>query len=174
MEKTEEHFKIYELAVQMAEATSSRRTSANSFFLTLQGALIAGLGLFIKSEGTFTKSSYGAMLILSLLGIVLCIAWILTIKSYRDLNAAKWGVILEIEKNLPLKPFTNEWRLLETEDYLKWKKEMSGYKKPTRLFKWLKERHKYYTPQSSVERYIPGVLIFGFLTQIVLSINGLL
>jgi hypothetical protein len=167
-------FKIYQLAVEMADRHSSRRATANSFFLTLQGALVAGVGLFIKSQDTFTRSAYSSMLVLSLLGILLCVSWALTIKSYGDLSSAKWGVILEIEKKLSSKPFTDEWKLLETDDYLKWKNEMSGYRRPKRLFKWLHERHKYYTPQSSVERYIPSVLIVAYTLLVIIAAVGLL
>jgi hypothetical protein len=169
----DEVFKIYQLAVEMADRHSSRRTTSNSFFLTLQSALIAGVGLFIKSQDSFTNSTYFSMLVLAFLGIVLCVSWVLTIKSYKDLSSAKWGVILETEKSLPTKPFTDEWKLLETDNYLQWKNDMSGYKRPKRLFKWLRERHKYYTPQSSVERYIPSVLIVGYIIIVIVAIVGL-
>lgn len=168
----EEILKIYQVALEMADRHSARRIGSNSFFLTLQGVLIAALGLFIKSEDNFTNTTYTSMIVLSALGVLLGTTWILTIKSYGDLSTAKWGVILEIEKSLPIKPFTDEWRLVETEDYLNWKKELSGYKRPRKLFKWLRERHKYYTPQSSIERYIPIVLIFSYLLVTLISLIG--
>jgi len=37
---------------------------------------------------------------------------LLTLKSFRSLNTAKYGVILDLEKNLPIKLFGDEWRKL--------------------------------------------------------------
>ena len=48
-------------------------------------------------------------------GIVLCVAWWALLKSYRDLNTAKFGVILAMEQQLPAQIFTDEWQSLRRE-----------------------------------------------------------
>ena len=42
-------------------------------------------------------------------GLTLCYFWYRIIRSYRDLNSAKFKVIHEIEKRLPLRPYDAEW-----------------------------------------------------------------
>lgn len=170
----DELLKIYQLTVELADRTSSRRLLANSFFLTLQGALLTGTGLFIKNQNTFNDSTFVSMIIFALLGVILCAAWLLTINSYRDLNAAKFGVILKIEEDLPVKPFTDEWSLLETKEYQDWKEKVSAFKNPRRAFAWLRERKAYYTPQSSVEKYIPVTIIIAYVAIITVGIIGLI
>ena len=42
-------------------------------------------------------------------GIVLCYAWYRLIRSYRDLNGAKFKVIHRLERRLPAAPYDAEW-----------------------------------------------------------------
>ena len=46
-------------------------------------------------------------------GIIICIFWVLNLKSYRSLNTAKYKVIHRIEEKLPIKLFDDEWELLD-------------------------------------------------------------
>jgi len=45
--------------------------------------------------------------------MVLSVAWWLQLRSYRILSAAKWDVIVQLEKALPARPFTDEWTSLK-------------------------------------------------------------
>ena len=72
------------------------------FFLSINTAIFAVFGL---SENAFTEWSWG----LSLAGIVLCYSWCRLIRSYKDLNTAKFKVVHEMEKELPFTPFDAEW-----------------------------------------------------------------
>ena len=47
--------------------------------------------------------------IMHLAGIAISYMWYRLIRSYRDLNSAKFKVIHQIEKKLPLSPFDAEW-----------------------------------------------------------------
>ncbi len=96
---------LYTLAVEMADRVSARRTAANSFFLAVQTALVALLGV----EGLAEDAVAGA-------GLVLAGAWWLLLRSYRKLNAVKFEVIGELEKGLPVQVFTAEWKKLKGED----------------------------------------------------------
>src|SRR3954467_4119797 len=80
---------LYKLAVEMADRMSARRGVANSFFLTVNTGLTALLG------GSDLRWY------VALAGIVLCVTWWALLRSYRSLNAAKFDVILAMEKSLP-------------------------------------------------------------------------
>lgn len=98
---------IYKLYLEMADRVSSRRHSANSFFLTINTGLVALAGYtgFNRSAAT----DFEPYLLVSLAGITLCFLWYRIIRSYRDLNSAKFKVIHEIENHLPLRPYDAEW-----------------------------------------------------------------
>ena len=42
-------------------------------------------------------------------GMILCYTWSRLIRSYKDLNTAKFKVVHEIETKLPLAPYDSEW-----------------------------------------------------------------
>jgi hypothetical protein len=98
-----QYLELYKLAVEMADRVSARRATANAFFLTVNTALLA-----------FVSSGLDDMLrVVVLAGIALSGAWWVLLKSYRDLNAAKFDVITEMEKNLEAQVFGDEWKRLE-------------------------------------------------------------
>lgn len=103
-------FEIFKLYVDTAEKTTSRRQSANSFFLTVNTALIALTGYVqLGTNGAGTPQYYWAV---SLAGMILCLAWYRLIRSYRGLNSGKFKVIQEMEQYLPAAPFNAEWEVL--------------------------------------------------------------
>jgi hypothetical protein len=133
---TQQYLELYKLAVEMADRMSARRATANAFFLTVNTALLA-----------FVGSGPGGMLwLVSLAGIALSATWWVLLKSYRDLNAAKFGVITEMENNLRSKVFGDEWRKLK-------EKRAEGW--------WGR-----YAEFGTVERIVP--LLFGTLYVAVL------
>jgi hypothetical protein len=99
------YLEIYKLHVQMADNVSNRRQSANSFFLTVNTAIIGVTGYV---GGTAEKWNW----IIGLMGLVLCFAWYRLIRAYQDLNSGKFKVLHEIEKGLPLSPYDAEWEAL--------------------------------------------------------------
>jgi hypothetical protein len=112
---------LYKLAVDMADRVSARRGTANSFFLALNTAL-AGVGGFVRPSssgmgGGIRVDVFGVVLV-ALVGVVLSAAWWLLLRSYRDLNEAKFRVINAMEEGLPTHPFGDEWRYLK-EDPIK-------------------------------------------------------
>src|SRR5690349_20127285 len=94
------YIELYKLAVEMADRISARRGVANSFFLTINTGLAALLG------GNELRWYVAAA------GIVLCVTWWALLKSYRDLNSAKFNVILAMEASLPARVFGDEWESL--------------------------------------------------------------
>ncbi len=146
---------MYKLYVQMADNISTRRQSANSFFLTINTAIIGFVGYLGTTAGNWN-------LAVSISGVALCYTWYRLIRSYKDLNSGKFKVIHEMEKELPLSPYDAEWEAL-------------GRGKDPKL----------YLPFTNIEIYVPFVfgllhtlpifhsipwkLILSFLTSIVVS-----
>ena len=97
---------IYRAYVEAADRISSRRHNANSYFLTVN-TVIVGLVSYLG----FGASSVAAEVFVSVAfaGVAISYLWYRIIRSYRDLNSAKFKVIHEIEKQLPLRPYDAEW-----------------------------------------------------------------
>ncbi len=96
----------YKLYVEMADRISARRQTANSYFLSINTALVGFVG-YITS-----KESGDYYWLLPVAGVALSYLWYRLIRSYRDLNTAKFKVIHEIEKALPLSPYDAEWEAI--------------------------------------------------------------
>lgn len=96
---------LHKLYVEMADAVSHRRDNANKLFLTL----VTVLPVLIFRWNTDILSLSVAIPI-AVIGILVCIVWILTIRAYKNLNAAKFDVILDLEKQLPYAGFKKEWK----------------------------------------------------------------
>lgn len=97
----------YKLFVCLTDKTSERRLSTNNFFLALNSALITAMGLAFPQLREKVGDKW--FILVSLLGMVLCVCWYHLIRSYRCLNEGRFAVIHEIEKSLPIKPYTAEW-----------------------------------------------------------------
>lgn len=128
-----EQYKIY---VEMADRVSSRRGLTNTFFLTLNTSIFAVIGAFWGLESP-VNSWLLAFPVFAL--ITQCMAWFWIVRSYRQLNAAKFAVVGAFEERLPASPF---WRA-------EWKALGEG-RDPSR-----------YWPISHLEQWIP-VLFAGF------------
>jgi hypothetical protein len=101
---------IYKLTVEMADRLSGRRAAANTFLLSVQAALIASLG----SSSLADRPVAGA-------GMLLATAWWVLLRSYRDLNNAKFQVICEMEKELPVQAYSAEWATLKKDPVKGWR-----------------------------------------------------
>jgi hypothetical protein len=94
----------------MADRVSARRSTANGFFLTVQSALVALLGV-----DTIDKRAVAAA------GLILAVAWWLLLRSYRHLNSAKFDVIRKMEQSLPVQIFAEEWKSLKEDPVKSWR-----------------------------------------------------
>ncbi len=119
----------YKLYVEMADRISQRRTAANTYFLSVNSAILAFVGYL-----TSKTESVDYMWLLALAGCMLTLFWYSIINSYRNLNTAKWQVVQDIEKRLPISPYDAEWDALQRG------------KNP-----------KLYRPISHIESWVPGV-----------------
>ncbi|MGW1871483.1 RipA family octameric membrane protein [Streptomyces mauvecolor] len=134
---------LYTLAVEMADRVSARRGTANGFFLSVQTALVTVLGFGLPE---LKDSPWWAAAAVAAAGLALSGAWWLQLRSYRDLNTAKFKVITDLEKNPPVGIFTDEWTALRPD--------------PTQL------RHRRYAELGLSERTVP--LVFAAVHLVVL------
>lgn len=125
---------LYKLAVEMADRISARRATANSFFLTVQTAFVAVLGIAAPS---LESQSLWVSAVVSMAGIALSVSWWLQLRSYRDLNKAKFAVINEMETRLPEKVFTNEWQSLKQDPVRQWRGRYAELGLAERVIPWI-------------------------------------
>ena len=116
----------YKLCVEMADRISGRRSTANTFFLTLNTLIVGALSACAE------KFSQLSVIVICIAAIVLCYVWKRLINSYRQLNTAKFAVIGEFEKRLPSSPYWSaEWNALGEG------KDPKKYKQLTAVEKWV-------------------------------------
>jgi hypothetical protein len=82
----------------MADRVSARRGLTNTFFLTLNTGIFTVIGLVAKES-----SDLDSWVLVFPLIVVLgeCAAWWWLVRSYRQLNSAKFVVVGLLEKRLP-------------------------------------------------------------------------
>jgi hypothetical protein len=100
----------YMVYVEMADRISARRGLTNTFFLTVNTAV------FTVAATVWQDAPNGPRWLLVfplLIMIVQCLAWFWLVRSYRQLNTAKYAVIGALEERLPASPYWRaEWRAL--------------------------------------------------------------
>ena len=136
-----EQYRIY---LHIFNSTHDRLSKSNDFFLGLNTAIIAALG-FIETKGIAYHNST-VFMFAPFVGMAICYCWYQIISSYRQLNRAKFKVIHEIERKLPIALFETEWEVLG-----------KG-----------KDKSKYY-PLSMIERKIPIIFIILYVLIFVMS-----
>lgn len=99
---------IYKVLIDMADKVSQRRQAANSFYLSVNTAII-GASAYIET----VRADWTSTVVISIAGIAISALWARNIVSYRTLNAAKFRVINEIEETLPIAAYTAEWNYLD-------------------------------------------------------------
>ena len=133
-EEYQEHLlKQYEICVEMADRISARRSVANAFFLTLHTFIIGGLGVAYVQGAAFLRNWAVLLPLASVLA--LCFLWWRLLKSYEQLNTAKYKVIGEFERRLPASPY---W-------CAEWKELGEG------------SNRKLYVPLTHVEEWVPRI-----------------
>jgi hypothetical protein len=85
----------------------------------MQTAVVASLGFL-----TARKPDPPTQILVALcaVGVLSAVVWYLLLRSYRDLNTAKFAVIHEVEKALPIQLFADEWKTLKQDPVTHWRK----------------------------------------------------
>ena len=145
----------YKIAVNAAMRISELRSKMNTFFITLNAALIGGMGYAVAAnpdKGALIGVSLAA---LSVPGVLFSNHWIRLLRQYRNINSAKFRVIGAIEESLPISPLWKaEWN------------ELGAGKDP-----------KLYIPLTKIEAELPKTLIFLYgillaLATVLLVVNA--
>lgn len=109
---TPQLFELYKVIVQSSESLVGRRQGVNTFFLTMNGALLTASGLIVQNAGSLRLSGVGVF-VLAATGALLCGAWRSLITSFGQLNAGKFKVINEMERHFSAAIYAAEWEALE-------------------------------------------------------------
>jgi len=102
-------FAIFEVYLATAEKVSDRRAQANSWLLSVNSAIVALYG-YLQSDKLAVSAPQKLVWpwAIPAAGVIVCLAWSALLKSYRELNRAKFAVLAELEKDLPASPTTRE------------------------------------------------------------------
>ena len=102
-------FAIFEVYLATAEKVSDRRAQANSWLLSVNSAIVALYG-YLQSDKLAVSAPQKLVWpwAIPAAGVIVCLAWSVLLKSYRELNRAKFAVLAELEKDLPASPTTRE------------------------------------------------------------------
>ena len=106
----EELIDQYKMFQKSSEDLVSRRQSVNSFYISVNSALVALMGVVLGLVDTPAKIY--VILFMSITGIILDISWIHILEAYGTLNSAKMKVINLLEEKLPVALYDVEWRVM--------------------------------------------------------------
>ncbi|WP_063046447.1 RipA family octameric membrane protein [Nocardia pseudovaccinii] len=128
----------YKLCVEMADRVSARRNLSNTFFLTMNTAVVAAA---VAAATRLTTLSIWLLAAGLLVLLTQCAAWFTLMRSYRLLNSAKYAVIGAFEQRLPAYAYSRaEWVALgEGRD---WRK---------------------YLPLTHIEQWVPGIFALAYM-----------
>ncbi len=134
-----EQYKAY---LETSEEVLNRRQTVSNFYTTLNTSLltvastIAGVIFGIDSIKNNYLVGCGIAIIISLVGILLCLNWNKLLDSYGNLNGAKIKVISQMEKSLYANIYDTEWKIMS---------EKLGT--------------KHYVPFTKIEKRVPKIFI---------------
>ena len=100
----------YKMFQKSSEDLVSRRQSVNSFYISVNSALAALMGI-VMGLVEMPGKTY-VLLFMCITGIILDISWIHILDAYGTLNAAKMKVIKLMEEQLPVALYDVEWRIM--------------------------------------------------------------
>lgn len=104
---------LYKLMVASSESLVARRQAVNTFFLTINGAILTAAGLIVSNNSDPHIQAVGIG-VLAVTGALLAGAWRSLIRSFGQLNTGKFAVINRMEEVLlPAAIYLAEWKALE-------------------------------------------------------------
>ena len=111
----------YKMFQKTSEDLVVRRQNVNSFYITVNSALTALVGIIIG----LVKPPANILLVvlMCVAGVILDVSWINILQAYGTLNAAKMKVIHLLEEQLPVALYDAEWQIMS--DKLNSKKYVS-------------------------------------------------
>ena len=101
---------LLKLYVETANTVSQRRDNTNKFFVTLTAAIPA---VVVYSRGNIDIYSLSTALPIAVIEVAICGIWLYMLSVYKNLNKAKFDVILDLEQQLPYAGFDKERKMYE-------------------------------------------------------------
>ncbi len=95
----------YKIIADSINSTNAVRESSNNFWITVNSLLVSVVAYLRGIEGLREQQE---ILIWSalILGVGLCVSWLSSLISIKSYNNIRDGMLVEIEKSLPVKIFT--------------------------------------------------------------------
>jgi hypothetical protein len=109
-------FEIFKLCLEFADRTTARRAGANTFFVSLHSIIASVVAYVAAVRLPKGNLDHFSLVIIAAVGVTLSLTWWGILRYFRRLNRAKWEVINNIEKAMPIQPFTQEWQILHPEE----------------------------------------------------------
>lgn len=132
-------FEQYKMAVTSTERVSDARANANKFYLSVNSVIAGGILFYDQRVESLPVQT---VIVATIFGLIICLTWFFALLDYKSLNSAKFKVIHDMEKELPVQFFKREWEILNT-------------RKP-----WY-QKYKYL---SKVERMLPATFAVLYVT----------
>ena len=110
MDEKQELLEIYKLHAELADSISKQRATANRFYILVLSGLAVLFSTFLQRKNGVPLG--WLMVSFGLFGLLLAVAWHSVIRSYRQLNTAKFEVLHELEEKLAYPFSRREWNLL--------------------------------------------------------------
>lgn len=110
MDDKQELLEIYKLHAQLADSVSKQRATANRFYMLVFSGLAVLFSTFLQRKNGVLPG--WLMVGFGLFGMLLASAWYIVIRSYRQLNTAKFEALHELEEKLAYPFSKREWDLL--------------------------------------------------------------
>lgn len=139
----------YKMFQKTSEDLVARRQNINSFYITVNSALVSMMGIVIGV--TDLPVRFFALLFMCITGIILAISWVKILDSYGLLNAAKMKVITLLEEQLPVALYETEWNIMSD-----------------------KLNNKRYVSFTSSEKRVPRIFAVVYSVMMVISVGCLL
>jgi hypothetical protein len=119
-EQRENLLEYYKLLSQHTDQLATRRQNLNSFFLSINSMLMAGIGVIGKdlAESHHHRAIIGAcifLIILGLTGLIVGRSWGALIRIYGQMTTANANVTRQLEKHLLAAIFTAQQKLHGTD-----------------------------------------------------------
>ena len=107
---------LFELYLATAEKVGDRRAQANAWMLSVNSAIV-GLYGYLQVDKMAVGAAAKAVWLWAIpaAGAIVCLAWAALLTSYRKLNRAKCEVLMRLEADLPVPPFTTEREIYRNE-----------------------------------------------------------
>ena len=109
-ERKDQLLEQYKMFQQTSEVLVERRQNVNSFYITVNSALVAIVGLILGLVSY--PLNLWVIFFMCVVGIILDISWIGILNSYGSLNSAKMKLINLIEEQLPIALYDMEWKIM--------------------------------------------------------------